>query len=80
MRTGSERRSIGAMLRATRFSPATGAASIVALGLGGWVLLSADGGAGSGSGVVGAVVAVILGATGMVLGGLAHLALIRSKK
>ena len=59
-------------LRAARLSPATGGASIVSVGIGGWILLTADGGPGSGSGVVGAVLAMLLGAVGMVLGGLAH--------
>jgi uncharacterized protein DUF6223 len=59
-------------LRAARFSPATGGASIVSAGMGGWLLLTADGGPGSGSGVAGAVLAVILGAAGLLLGGLAH--------
>lgn len=65
-------------LRAARLSPATGAASIVSLALGAGILLTADGGPGSGSGVVGAVLAMVLGVAGMVLGGLAHLAAIRS--
>jgi hypothetical protein len=67
-------------LRAARLSPATGAASIVSLGLGIWILLAADGGPGTGNGVVGAVLAVLLGAAGMLLGGLAHLALVRNEK
>ncbi|MGH3348854.1 MAG: DUF6223 family protein [Nocardioides sp.] len=67
-------------LRAARLSPATGAASIVSLGLGSWILITADGGPGSGSGVVGAVLAVVLGATGMLLGGLGHLAAIRNER
>jgi hypothetical protein len=59
-------------LRAARLSPATGGVSIVSVGIGGWILLTADGGPGSGSGAVGAVLAVFLGAIGMLLGGLAH--------
>lgn len=66
--------------RAARLSPATGAASIVSLGIGTGILLAADGGPGSGSGVVGAVLAVLLGAIGLLLGGLGHLALIRNER
>jgi peptidoglycan/LPS O-acetylase OafA/YrhL len=67
-------------LRAARLSPATGAASIVSVGLGVWVLLAADGGPGTGNGVVGAAMTVVLGAAGLVLGGLAHLALLRNER
>ncbi|NYJ02213.1 peptidoglycan/LPS O-acetylase OafA/YrhL [Nocardioides thalensis] len=67
-------------LRAARLSPATGVASIVSLGLGTLILVTADGGPGSGSGVVGAVLAMVLGAAGMVLGGLGHLASIRNER
>ena len=66
--------------RAAKLSPATGGASMVSVSLGIWILVTADGGPGSGSGVVGAVLAVALGATGMLLGGLAHLALIRNER
>lgn len=67
-------------LRAAKLSPATGGASIVSVGLGVWILLAADGGPGTGNGVVGAAMAVVLGAAGMLLGGLAHLALLRNNR
>ncbi|MGL5824830.1 MAG: DUF6223 family protein [Nocardioides sp.] len=67
-------------LRAARLSVPTGAVSVVSVGIGTWILLTADGGPGSGSGVVGAALAVILGATGMILGGLAYLSLIKKTK
>lgn len=59
-------------LRGARLSPATGITSLASVVIGGGVLLAADGGPGSGSGVVGAVLAVVLGATGTLLGALAH--------
>ncbi len=65
-------------LRAARLSPATGAASMVSVGLGIGILLAADGGPGTGNGVVGAAMAVVLGAAGLLLGALAHLARLRN--
>lgn len=67
-------------LRAARSSPASACAGLVSAGLGAWTLLIADGGPGTGNGVVGAAMALVLGAAGMVLGGLAHLALIRNER
>jgi hypothetical protein len=67
-------------LRADRPSPASACAGLVSTGLGVWTLLIADGGPGTGNGVVGAVMAVVLGLAGMALGGLAHLALLRSAR
>jgi hypothetical protein len=67
-------------LRAAKLSPASGCAGLVSTGLGVWTLLIADGGPGTGNGVVGAAIAVVLGLAGMALGGLAHLALIRREQ
>jgi hypothetical protein len=48
------------------------AAGVVGLVVGGWVIAVADGGPGSGSGIVGGFAAVALGLTAAVLGGLAR--------
>jgi hypothetical protein len=67
-------------LRAARSSPASACAGLVSAGLGAWTLLIADGGPGTGNGVVGAALALVLGAAGLALGGLAHLALLRHER
>jgi hypothetical protein len=45
---------------------------VVALALGGLFLATADGGPGTGNGVVGSAAAIVLGVTALVLGGLAR--------